>query len=259
MSDWDLRALLAIYGGADGAFGPLMVALTVLGGGWAAVGLVALMAASRTRRFGIALTLAVITQAAIVWLLKVAFGRVRPWIALGLTPPFGAPRDGSFPSGHASGSFCVAAFLSIALPGLAPGNLRGSRGLRALPILLAAGVAISRVYLGAHFPSDVLAGALLGALVGVCAGKSFTKSAWQRPASCHESGTAARKKLNVLSLCGSRPTSPRGLRSASRSPRAQGAVTRARAAPITAPPRTGCPQQTPTAPKSSYRASTRAR
>ena len=57
----------------------------------------------------------------------------------------------SFPSGHTTAAFALAAVLSVAWP----------RG-RWLWWGLAAGVAGSRVYLGLHYPSDCLAGALIG-------------------------------------------------------------------------------------------------
>jgi undecaprenyl-diphosphatase len=164
--DLDARAFFAVYGGAGGTWGPAMEVITVLGSGWSALALVPMVLHSRTRRFAAALAIAIAAQAVLVWSLKLAVGRVRPWMALGLPEPIGSPHDPSFPSGHAAGSFCVAVFLAMALPVAGP----GSRWLRPVVAMLAglgAGlVAISRVYLGAHFPSDVAGGALLGALVG---------------------------------------------------------------------------------------------
>jgi undecaprenyl-diphosphatase len=61
----------------------------------------------------------------------------------------------SFPSGHALNAFAIGSVIALAFPALA------------VPVLLAAAsVAASRVVLGLHFLSDVLAGSLVGALMG---------------------------------------------------------------------------------------------
>ena len=191
MRDLDARALALVYGGAHGRLGPAMIALTWLGSGWAALALVPLIGWRRTRRFATALALAVAAQATCVWALKLAVGRVRPWIALGLSAPIGAPRDGSFPSGHASGSFCVAVFVAVALPAVWPSPAWRVRSVTAATIALASFVAVSRVYLGAHFPSDVLAGALTGACFGAIAGEQFvSRSASRRPSRSRPTRTA---------------------------------------------------------------------
>ncbi len=61
----------------------------------------------------------------------------------------------SFPSNHAANSFAAAVVLASLGPGFA-----------VVSYLLAAMVALSRVYLGVHYPADILAGALLGVGVG---------------------------------------------------------------------------------------------
>lgn len=175
LRDLDVRALLAVYGGAQGAWGLPMVAATVVGEGWTAAALLPLVAWTRTRRFASLLAIGVVVQATLVWALKAAFGRTRPWIALDLAAPIGAPHDPSFPSGHAAGSFCVAVFLALALPAAWPGARGWARAVSALVLALAGLIAVSRVYLGAHFPSDVLVGALLGTLVGGVVGGLYVR------------------------------------------------------------------------------------
>ena len=88
--------------------------------------------------------------------LKPLVGRVRPFLVNTavelLTAP---PADASFPSGHTAASF-AAVFA-----------LRASGSPLWKPALvLAAGIAFSRLYLYVHFPSDVFAAALLGLLIG---------------------------------------------------------------------------------------------
>jgi len=65
------------------------------------------------------------------------------------------PLDTSFPSGHTAGSFAAAVALASFYPKDGP-----------LLFLLASAVGASRVYLGHHFPSDVLVGGAAGAAIG---------------------------------------------------------------------------------------------
>ncbi len=177
MTDLDVRALLALYGGAHGTLASLMTAATLVGEGWSAVLLLPMLWYARTRRFAGLLTVAVVAQAVIVWAMKAAIGRVRPWIALGLPAPIGSPHDFSFPSGHAAGSFCLAAFLVLALPTAWPRSPGRARIVGAAGFVYAVLVAASRVYLGAHFPGDVIFGALLGAAIGGAAGLAYIRRA----------------------------------------------------------------------------------
>jgi undecaprenyl-diphosphatase len=111
------------------------------------------------RRWGL-LGLTLIAVALADWSamgLKALFDRERPPLRYAEPDPLvRTPHDGSFPSGHAATSFAAATILSFAFPRLAP-----------LLFVLAAAVAWSRVYVGVHYPLDVLGGAVLGLLVAI--------------------------------------------------------------------------------------------
>jgi membrane-associated phospholipid phosphatase len=92
---------------------------------------------------------------AFTYALKYSVNRERPFNAY---PQYFMKKsdggDPSFPSGHTSAAFSVATSLSISYP----------RWYVILPAYLWAGsVAYSRMHLGVHYPSDVLAGSIVGA------------------------------------------------------------------------------------------------
>jgi undecaprenyl-diphosphatase len=129
------------------------------GPGWAAVGLGLLVAGPRARAAAAVATAAGLVASLAFMGLKRLFRRPRP-CDLTPHPLFDVPPPDafSFPSGHTMNAFAVATVLALFFPPLAP-----------VLALVAASVGASRVVLGLHFPSDVWAGAALGALIGASA------------------------------------------------------------------------------------------
>jgi undecaprenyl-diphosphatase len=118
---------------------------------------IALVLCAAYRRWGV-FALTVVAVALSDWssmAIKALVDRPRPPLRYAepktLVP---VPHDASFPSGHAATSFAAATMLSFAFPRFAP-----------FLYVLAAAVAFSRVYVGVHYPLDVIGGALLGVLV----------------------------------------------------------------------------------------------
>lgn len=180
MTDLDQRLLFWLYGAPPGS--PtlwLWAALTTLGSGWSVVGLVPLALVRRTRAFAAWMAAALGTSGALVFVLKAALGRARPCRAVVKALVFAAPTDCSFPSGHAAGAFCFAAFV-VACAWRAGLPRRRVVTMGAVLGLFATGVALSRVALGVHWPADVAAGALLGSLLGALFG---ARAPWPAPRS----------------------------------------------------------------------------
>lgn len=118
------------------------------------------------KRVGKVMIIAFILNTIIVnLLLKNIFDRSRPFELVDnfdlLIPPL---KDGSFPSGHSSYAFT---FFSIIL------YMTKSKSLKIFTGILAFLIAFSRLYLYVHFPTDVLAGSLIGFLLGIFAIKIY--------------------------------------------------------------------------------------
>src|SRR5215218_6941425 len=86
--------------------------------------------------------------------IKLAVRRPRP-VLEGLPPLGGAPSSLSFPSAHAASSFACATAMTRIAPEAA------------VLFILAAALAAGRPYLGMHYPSDVLGGAVIGTVLGL--------------------------------------------------------------------------------------------
>ena len=110
-----------------------------------------------SRRVALAAAVAVGLSILLFKAVKHLIGRPRPFESWQALSCIMAPPDKfSFPSGHTMTAFAVWGTLFVGLPGL-------SHVYLAIAIL----IGLSRIFLGLHYPSDVLAGALLGGAIGL--------------------------------------------------------------------------------------------
>ena len=143
-------------------FDQIMPAISWLGSSgkiWIAVAVVFLILGTY-RKAGITLAVALLTELGTVnGILKPWVDRVRPFELNTQAPIISAlPTDSSFPSGHTASSFAAAYVI-----------YHFNKTLGIVAYILAALIGFSRLYLYLHYPSDVLAGALIGALIGAFA------------------------------------------------------------------------------------------
>jgi undecaprenyl-diphosphatase len=126
-----------------------------LGGGALTLATLLLLLLAHAGGVGLRYSLASLVALAVQSALKRHYARLRPCLTAG-GPAQRAPMpdDGSFPSGHSLHAVLAAAVVSSLFPPLA---------LLYVPVAVL--VAVSRVALGLHYPSDVVAGGVLGGLL----------------------------------------------------------------------------------------------
>ena len=142
----------------------LMPKITFLGNGgmiWIIIG-VLLLISKKHRKIGflvlIGLLMGLIIGNGIV---KNLVARPRPcWLNPDFPLLISVPKDYSFPSGHTCASFAA---------GLAWAKVLPWRWARVAAVVQAVCMGLSRLYVGVHYPSDVLAGAMIGGLCALCA------------------------------------------------------------------------------------------
>lgn len=135
---------------------------TFLGnGGWAfiLIGLI-LLISRRTRKAGAASLTAMLLGLLVTNLtLKPLISRERPWVVMENFVTLLTSSDlNSFPSGHTCAAFAFGVALCAVLP---------QKWAKAAALIAAALMGFSRLYVGVHFPSDVIVGALVGTLCGL--------------------------------------------------------------------------------------------
>lgn len=149
---------------------PILKIITTLGNGgafWIVIALL-LMAFRKTRRAGICCALALILDLiAVNMLIKPIVNRARPYEILDMLSPLIPPvGDASFPSGHSAASFAGAWALMRCM-----GKKWGA------PMLILAGlISLSRLYVGVHYPTDVICGAAIGIALGEAAVRCINHS-----------------------------------------------------------------------------------
>jgi membrane-associated phospholipid phosphatase len=134
--------------------------------GWVAGGAaLAILGGPKGRRAGMATAVASLGATYIVQQrVKPLFRRVRPFVNREARVVGIRPADHSFPSGHTASSFAAATALAFFYPKAAP-----------LAYTVATGVAVSRVHLGVHFPSDAAVGGVIGIGIGTFSAWLFKK------------------------------------------------------------------------------------
>jgi len=121
---------------------------------WFGLGLVLAIVDSSNREAWLICAVLAPIAIALNYAIKLIVKRPRP-VLEGLPPLGGAPSSLSFPSAHATSSFAVATAMTRV------------DSLGALAFILAFALSLGRPYLGMHYPSDVLAGAVLGVALGL--------------------------------------------------------------------------------------------
>lgn len=135
---------------------------TFLGnGGWAFILLgFVLLFFRKTQKAGAASLTAMLLGLLVTNLtLKPLVSRLRPWVVMENFTTLVTSSDlNSFPSGHTCAAFAFGVALCAVLP---------QKWAKAAALIAAALMGFSRLYVGVHFPSDVIVGALVGTLCGL--------------------------------------------------------------------------------------------
>ena len=129
----------------------------------------ALLVFKSTRKAGLSSVCAMLIGLVVVNLtVKPLVARPRPWDAMTDFVSLVTEKDFSFPSGHTTVAFAFALTVCLAAP---------KRWMKITAVCIAVLMGLSRLYVGVHFPTDVLAGAVFGSLSGL-AGAWAVKIVW---------------------------------------------------------------------------------
>lgn len=151
---WDAASVVWLCDRRRDSLSRFMRGATKIGDGyaWISLGILLGITQSSGPRFILLLAAAFFIELTLYSVIKRFVSRHRPFVALpAVTMLILPPDEFSFPSGHTAAAFVMVTAVAAWFPTLL---------VVMLPLALLIG--ISRVYLGVHYPSDVLAGAALG-------------------------------------------------------------------------------------------------
>lgn len=156
--DGNILLLIQTYVRLD-ILSPFVVFFTKLGNYgfiWIVIS-ISLLFPKETRKFGVMALIALACNYCLCnLLLKPYVARIRPYEVIPGLYNLITESDASFPSGHAASAFAAAMVI-----------FKGTEKHIGIPVLvLAIAISFSRLYVGVHYPSDVLAGVAIGAIVG---------------------------------------------------------------------------------------------
>ena len=125
-----------------------------------------------TRKAGFSALCAMLIGLIVVnFTIKPLVARDRPWLVIENFLNLVEEHDpNSFPSGHTNAAFAFAIAVCMSAP---------KKWMKIAAVCAAVVMGLSRLYVGVHFPSDVLVGAVIGSLCGL-AGSWVVKKAWER-------------------------------------------------------------------------------
>lgn len=146
---------------------PIFKFFTTLGEGgaiWIAIAIL-LLFIKKYRKTGVMVGMSLLGSLIFInMIIKNLVARARPYKVIEtLTILVSEPKEFSFPSGHAASSFAAGVVLYLMLP--------KKNGVPAL--ILAVLISLSRLYVGVHYPTDVLGGMIMGTLIAVAVVKGW--------------------------------------------------------------------------------------
>jgi len=174
MNQFEASIILWIQENLRGPLDGVVKFITSLGDGgrvWIAIGIV-LLFWKKTRPIGLTVLISLLFDYLIINMsLKTLFARPRPFVTNDAITPLvgGISAYRSFPSGHSGGAFAAMSAIYRWVP--------KKIGIPAL--VLASLVALSRLYVGVHYPTDIIAGCIIGFICSYLAKRAVQWIMWE--------------------------------------------------------------------------------